>query len=356
MQIYLNVAGRDPVNVAPAAPFQQVPAADVGATVAADQGRLPGARSTRTTGPTTASPRAGRSSTATFTKAEARYIPNGPSTTADMAHPTRTGDLVVFSYPPYQFDAETPGTLIAPVAVLRPARLRAGRAGPRRDNVNMRATFLAGGPGIAKGTVTRADDRPRADARLPARHPRAAAEPGPGAARRAQGRQLGQADLDRRAQRLPRPARPDDARVRQRHQRPRRRRRSARDDVRRGARAPARPGAAAGRRRQRRRLAAELGAARGHADDRRRERLGPRRHVATATTSSTTASTGSIQQQARANFPFLATNIVETATGQAARLGRRRRSCSTSTASRSASSAPSCRTRPSSSPPAPPPA
>ena len=48
-----------------------------------------------------------------FTKAEARYIPNGAGSTADMAHPTRTGDLVVFSYPPYQFDAATPGTLIA---------------------------------------------------------------------------------------------------------------------------------------------------------------------------------------------------------------------------------------------------
>ncbi len=31
-----------------------------------------------------------------YTKAEARYIPNGPDSTADMAHPTRTGDLVVF--------------------------------------------------------------------------------------------------------------------------------------------------------------------------------------------------------------------------------------------------------------------
>ena len=39
------------------------------------------------------------------------------------------------------------------------------------------------------------------------------------------------------------------------------------------------PGPDPRRRRQRRRLAAELGAARGHADDRRRERLGPRRHV-----------------------------------------------------------------------------
>ena len=40
-----------------------------------------------------------------FTKAEARYIPNGAGSTADMAHPTRTGDVVAFCYPPYQFDA-----------------------------------------------------------------------------------------------------------------------------------------------------------------------------------------------------------------------------------------------------------
>ena len=66
---------------------------------------------------------------------------------------------------------------------------------------------------------------------------------------------------------------------------------------------PARPGPDPGRRRQRRRVAAELGAARGHADDRRRERLGPRRHVATATTSSTTACSGSSTQQARRALP-----------------------------------------------------
>ena len=29
-----------------------------------------------------------------FTKAEARHIPNGPGTTTDMAHPTRTGDVI----------------------------------------------------------------------------------------------------------------------------------------------------------------------------------------------------------------------------------------------------------------------
>ena len=73
-----------------------------------------------------------------FTRAEARYIPNGAGSTADMAHPTRTGDLVVFAYPPYQFDAETPGTLVAASPFLRPARLRAGRPGPRQQHQHAR--------------------------------------------------------------------------------------------------------------------------------------------------------------------------------------------------------------------------
>ncbi len=88
-----------------------------------------------------------------YTRAEARYIPNGPNSTADMAHPTRTGDLVVFAYPPYQFDAATPGTLVARSAFF-------GQHGYVPDvqslenNVNMRATFIAGGGVIAgKGTV-----------------------------------------------------------------------------------------------------------------------------------------------------------------------------------------------------------
>ena len=81
-----------------------------------------------------------------------------------MAHPTRTGDLVVFAYPPYQFDAATPGTLIARSQFF-------GQHGYVPDvqdlaaNINMRATFLAGGPGIAKASVDGADDRPGADPR-----------------------------------------------------------------------------------------------------------------------------------------------------------------------------------------------
>ena len=100
-----------------------------------------------------------------FTKAEARYIPNGPDSTADMAHPTRTGDLVVFAYPPYQFDADTPGTLVARSAFF-------GQHGYVPDvqnldaNVNMRATFIAGGDAIRpeRGRERPAHDRPCADA------------------------------------------------------------------------------------------------------------------------------------------------------------------------------------------------
>ena len=194
-----------------------------------------------------------------------------------MAHPTRTGDVVAFSFPPYQFDAATPGTLVAPSQFF-------GQHGYVPDvvdlaaNINMRATFLAGGGPIAKGEVDRTVDRPRTDTRVPARDRRAAAQPGQGAARRPQGRQLVQADLARRAERLPRAARPDDDGVR-RDRPDGRRRRVPRDAVRRGVRPPRRAGADPRGGRQRRRLAAELRPARGHARDRRRERVGPRRDL-----------------------------------------------------------------------------
>jgi 2',3'-cyclic-nucleotide 2'-phosphodiesterase (5'-nucleotidase family) len=87
-----------------------------------------------------------------FTKAEARYIPNGPDSTTDMAHPTRSGDLIVFSYPPYQYDAATPGTLVARSAFF-------GQHGYVPDienldaNINMRATFIAGGGAVRPNVV-----------------------------------------------------------------------------------------------------------------------------------------------------------------------------------------------------------
>ena len=98
--------------------------------------------------------------------------------------------------------------------------------------------------------------------------------------RRGQGRHGVQADLDRRAERLPRSARPDHPRLRQRDQRPRSVAAAylaTMFDEELGA--PAWPRPDPRRRRQRRRLAAELRPAGGHAGDRRRERLGPGRDV-----------------------------------------------------------------------------
>ena len=148
LQIYLNLVGRDPVGGG----FQQVPATEEAATVAQINAAFL-ALSDPNDWTGDGQPEGWKMIDRTYTKAEARYIPNGPGSTADMAHPTRTGDLVVFAYPPYQFDAATPGTLVARSAFF-------GQHGYVPDvqnlsaSVNMRSTFLAGGKGVAKGQVT----------------------------------------------------------------------------------------------------------------------------------------------------------------------------------------------------------
>jgi len=147
VQIYLNLAGRDPAGGG----FQQVAAADEASTVAAIKAAFLGLSDPNDwTGD--GQPEGWKMIDRAYTKAEARYIPNGPGSTADMAHPTRTGDLIVFAYPPYQYDAETPGTLVARSAFF-------GQHGYVPDvqdlsaNVNMRATFIAGGQAIKPNVV-----------------------------------------------------------------------------------------------------------------------------------------------------------------------------------------------------------
>ena len=145
VQIYLNIAGRNPVVTG----FTQVTAAEVPGILASIKAAFAGI-----TDPNDwnhdGQPEGWNVIDRIYTQAEARYIPNGPGSTSDMAHPTRTGDLVVFAYPPYQFDAATPGTLIAKSEFF-------GQHGYVPDvqnlpaNVNMRATFLAAGDGIANG-------------------------------------------------------------------------------------------------------------------------------------------------------------------------------------------------------------
>ncbi len=150
VQIYLNQAGRDPIN----ASFQQVAAVDAAATVQQIKAAFLAITDPNDwTHDTVPTPEGWKVIDRAYTRAEARYIPNGPGgATANMSHPTRTGDLVVFSYPPYQFDAETPGTLIAPSHFF-------GQHGyvpdvqDIPDSINMRATFLAGGEDIEKGAV-----------------------------------------------------------------------------------------------------------------------------------------------------------------------------------------------------------
>ena len=145
VQIYLNVVGRDPAGGG----LTQIPAAQVDATVAQIRAAF-GALTDPNDWNGNGTPEGWKVIDRMFTKAEARYIPNGEGGTTDMASPTRTGDLVVFSYPPYQFDAATPGTLIARSAFF-------GQHGYVPDvqnfaaSINMRATFIAGGDEIEKG-------------------------------------------------------------------------------------------------------------------------------------------------------------------------------------------------------------
>jgi 2',3'-cyclic-nucleotide 2'-phosphodiesterase (5'-nucleotidase family)/predicted AlkP superfamily phosphohydrolase/phosphomutase len=68
---------------------------------------------------------------------------------SDSLHPSRTGDVVVISRPPYQFDAATAGQTVAFSHFFgqhgfAPALVNLAR------NVNMHASFIAAGPGIAK--------------------------------------------------------------------------------------------------------------------------------------------------------------------------------------------------------------
>ena len=302
---------------------------------------------TRTTGPRDGQPEGWKVIDRVFTKAEARYIPNGPGTHGRHGPPDahrRPRRVLLPAVPVRRRDA---GHADRAVALLRPARLRAGRPGPRRQrqhagDVPRRRPGHRQGPGRRARTIDLAPTL----AYLLGIPSRSTARAGC-CSSVAQGRHADHADLDHRAQRLPRPARPDDAgRSTARSTCPSAARRYLATMFDEELASLPRPGPAPRRRRQRRRLAAELGAARGHAGDRRRERLGPRRHVATATTSSTTASSGCSSTRRAPTSRSSPRTSSRTATGEAPAVGARRRRCSPSTASRSASSAPSCKNTP----------
>ncbi len=124
-QIYLNLKGRDPDGVLDPAQYQ----ATVDKIVNAYE---------NLTDPATGQ----KIIEAVFTKAQMADVEG-----SDSLNPTRTGDVVAVSKVPYQFDGATPGTLVAPSKFF-------GQHGYLPDdvdlkhNIDMHATFVAGGPDI----------------------------------------------------------------------------------------------------------------------------------------------------------------------------------------------------------------
>ncbi|HEY2669468.1 MAG TPA: alkaline phosphatase family protein, partial [Rugosimonospora sp.] len=125
-QIYLNLKGRDPDGVLDPADYQ----ATVDRIVNAYQGL---------TGPSNGKPVVEK----VLTKAQLADVEG-----SDSLNPTRSGDVVVVTKVPYEFDGNTVGTLVAPSKFF-------GQHGYLPDdvdlkhNINMHATFVAGGPDVA---------------------------------------------------------------------------------------------------------------------------------------------------------------------------------------------------------------
>jgi len=127
-QIYVNLAGRDPGGTVPAGNYEavrnQIISAFQNLTDPANPGKQVIAKIMK--------------------KEELRNVDG-----VDSLHPSRSGDVVVVSRPPYQFDAGTLGQRIAFSQFF-------GQHGYLPDlvdiahNVNMHATFIAAGPGVRK--------------------------------------------------------------------------------------------------------------------------------------------------------------------------------------------------------------
>ncbi|MBA2359433.1 MAG: 5'-nucleotidase C-terminal domain-containing protein [Actinobacteria bacterium] len=127
-QIYVNLAGRDPGGVVPAAEYEQVRDQIVAAFQAVKDTANPSAQVIAKI----------------MKKEELRNVDG-----TDALHPNRSGDVVVVTRPPYQWDASTPGKVVAFSQFF-------GQHGYLPNlvdiphNVNLHGTFVAAGPGIAK--------------------------------------------------------------------------------------------------------------------------------------------------------------------------------------------------------------
>jgi 2',3'-cyclic-nucleotide 2'-phosphodiesterase (5'-nucleotidase family)/predicted AlkP superfamily phosphohydrolase/phosphomutase len=131
-QIYISLAGRDPGGVVPAADYENVRNQIIAAFTNVIDSNKPY-----------------KQVIARILKKEELRDVDG----SDSLHPSRSGDVVIVSRPPYQFDAATPDQTIAFSQFF-------GQHGflPNlvnlENNVNMHATFIAAGAGIRRGTLS----------------------------------------------------------------------------------------------------------------------------------------------------------------------------------------------------------
>ena len=159
VQIYLNLVGRNPAGGG----LQRVAVADVAGIVAQIKAAFLGVDSNDWDGDGAAE--GWKVIDRVFTRAEAA---TSPTVRDHDGHGAPDAQLVTwsFSYPPYQFDAATPGMLDREVGVLRTARLRPGRPGPRRQREHARHV-LCRRQRHRQRQLHGAKHRPRPDDRLP---------------------------------------------------------------------------------------------------------------------------------------------------------------------------------------------
>ncbi len=91
---------------------------------------------------------------AVFTREQAGALPDGWAT-ASMANADKTGDVIVFVNPPYQFDFAEGGTPIRDTTVWWAAHGHLPQSGTGRANTNLYATFYLAGPSIRALQATR---------------------------------------------------------------------------------------------------------------------------------------------------------------------------------------------------------
>jgi len=129
--VYINLAGREPGGIVPPARYAEVQDRIVRAFRALNEDApLPPIAAVKTF-------------------AETATIPTSGGT-ASLQFPGRTGDVVVFAAPPYQFDAPTPGEVIALSPLYGQHGYLPDTVDPRFD-CDLRSPFLLAGPGVPTG-------------------------------------------------------------------------------------------------------------------------------------------------------------------------------------------------------------